>query len=66
VFWKQNGWKLGEILYDFETKYIKCVKKIVLSSNLLLLRVGNFLMWGCIKRAMCNVNQLGDFGAFFS
>jgi hypothetical protein len=28
--------------------------------------VGNFLMWGCIKRAMCNVNQLGDFGAFFS
>jgi hypothetical protein len=43
----------------------KVHKKICFIENYANLEEGSFLMWGCIKMAICTVNEMGEFCWFF-
>jgi hypothetical protein len=64
AFWKQNKWKLGERFWN--RKCIKLVKKIVSSSNWLLLRWEIFLCRDVLKGQHVMLIKWENFGAFLS
>jgi hypothetical protein len=66
AFWKLNEWKLGKFFKVLQQKMYQMGKKIVLSSNLLLLRQEISLCRDILKGQHVMLIKWENFGAFLS